>query len=164
MAVPEFVLRLREKIGTDPLWLAGVTAVVLDDPGARVLLIRRADTGEWAPITGIVDPGEQPAATAIREAQEEADVVIRPERIVAVDLTGARVYPNGDRAQYLDIAFVCRYVSGDPRPADGEALEVRWFPVDELPTMSPDYRSRIDNALAPGEAARFSIAPPPPGW
>jgi hypothetical protein len=32
MATPDFVLSLREKIGTAPLWLAGVTAVVVRGP------------------------------------------------------------------------------------------------------------------------------------
>ena len=157
MPVPDFVLRLREKIGTDPLWLAGVTAVVLDDAGGNVLLIRRSDTGEWAPITGIIDPGEQPAVAAAREALEEADVVIRVERLVAVDVTAPRLYENGDLAQYLDINFVCRYLSGEPRPADGEALEARWFPLDALPPMSPEFASRIQHALASGDPY-FSIA------
>ena len=47
MATPEFILKLREKIGHDPLWLIGVTAFVEDGRG-RVLLGRRADTGDWA--------------------------------------------------------------------------------------------------------------------
>lgn len=164
MAVPEFVLELRRKIGTDPLWLAGVTAVVLDDSGDHVLLIRRTDTGEWAPITGIVDPGEQPAVAAIREAREEADIEIRVERIAAVDITPPRTYPNGDLAQYLDVNFVCRYQSGEPRPADGEALDVAWFPADALPEMSEEYAYRVRSALAPGEAALFSIADTPRSW
>ena len=31
MATPEFILRLREKIGHDPLWLIGITAYVEND-------------------------------------------------------------------------------------------------------------------------------------
>ena len=73
VATPDFVLALREKIGHDPLWLTGVTAVVLRD--RQVLLVRRSDNGEWTPVTGIVDPGEQPAAAAVREVLEEANVV-----------------------------------------------------------------------------------------
>ena len=56
MATPDFVLSLREKIGNDPLWLSGITAVVLR--GDEVLLVRRADNGAWTPVTGIIDPGE----------------------------------------------------------------------------------------------------------
>ena len=52
MGIPDFISELRRSIGTAPLWLMGATAVVLE--GDRVLLIRRSDTGEWAPITGIL--------------------------------------------------------------------------------------------------------------
>ena len=31
MPVPEFILELRSKIGHSPLWLSGVSVVVLDD-------------------------------------------------------------------------------------------------------------------------------------
>ncbi len=55
MATPDFVLALRAKIGTDPLWLPGTTAVVTR--GDDVLMVRRADTGQWTPVTGIIDPG-----------------------------------------------------------------------------------------------------------
>ncbi|TPX03283.1 NUDIX domain-containing protein, partial [Schumannella luteola] len=125
MPIPDFVRELRQHIGTTPLWLTGATAVVLD--GDRMLLIRRSDTGEWAPITGIVDPGEEPAVAAAREAAEEAGVEIEVERLSSTWVTEPVVYDNGDRAQYLDLTFRCRYVSGDPAPVDGEALEVAWF-------------------------------------
>jgi ADP-ribose pyrophosphatase YjhB (NUDIX family) len=163
MAVPDFILQLREKVGTDPLWLSGVTAIVLDAGSSNILLIRRSDTGEWAPISGIIDPGEQPADTAAREALEEADVVVAVERLAGVGVTAPIVYSNGDRAQYLDVIFTCRWVSGVPRPADGEALEARWFPVGELPPMSTDFRARIADGLATGPA-RFTIAAGPADW
>jgi hypothetical protein len=94
---------------------------------------------------------------------EEADVVIRVERLAGVDVTAPVVYENGDRAQYLDISFRCRWVSGDPWPADGEALEAVWFPVDRLPTISDDFRRRIERALSDGDAF-FSIADAPLAW
>ena len=152
MPVPDFVLDLRAHIGHAPLWLSGVTAVILDDAGRRILLIRRSDDGAWTPVTGIIDPGEQPAVTAAREALEEAGVVIRVERLASTSVTGEIVYPNGDRSRYLDLTFTCRYVSGDPRPVDGEASAVAWYPLDALPEMSEQMRWRIDTALAEGPA------------
>ena len=163
MGVPEFILHLREKVGTAPLWLSGVTAIVLDADGRNMLLIRRSDTGEWAPVTGIIDPGEQPAVAAAREVLEEADVVIAVERLAGVGVTAPVLYSNGDRAQYLDVIFSCRWVSGEPRPADGEALEARWFPIHDLPPMSEDFRRRIRDGLSAGPAA-FSIADAPAAW
>jgi ADP-ribose pyrophosphatase YjhB (NUDIX family) len=156
MATPDFVLSLREKIGTAPLWLAGVTAVVVR--GDETLLVRRADTGAWTPVTGIVDPGEHPADAAVRETLEEADLHVVPERLAAIGVTGEVVYPNGDRAQYLDHTFVMRYVSGEPFPADGENTEARWFRLDDLPTMDADMLGRLDAALSGEQAARFGTS------
>ena len=73
MATPEFIVALRKKIGHDLLWLPGVSLVVVDDDG-RLLLGRRSDNGQWAVISGIPEPGEQPAAAAVRECAEETGV------------------------------------------------------------------------------------------
>ncbi|MCE7078986.1 NUDIX domain-containing protein [Streptomyces sp. ST2-7A] len=156
MATPEFILALREKIGNDPLWLPGVTAVVLD--GDRVLMVKRADNGAWTPVTGIVDPGEQPADAAVREVLEEAGAVAVPERLASVGVTAPVVYGNGDRSQYLDLTFRCRWVSGEPYPADGENTEARWFPLDALPPMTEEMRGRIAAAVAEESAARFRFS------
>lgn len=152
MTVPDFVLELRSRIGHAPLWLSGVTAVVLDESRTRVLLIRRSDDGAWTPVTGIIDPGEQPAVAAAREAAEEAGVVIAVERLASTSVTDEIVYPNGDRSRYLDLTFTCRYLSGEPHPADGEATAVGWYPLDAPLPVSPTMRWRIDTALADGPA------------
>jgi 8-oxo-dGTP pyrophosphatase MutT (NUDIX family) len=152
---PPFVLALRARVGHDPLWLPGTTAVVLreDGPRPRLLLVRRSDTGEWTPVTGIVDPGEDPAVAAVREVLEEADVVAVAERLAQVSVVGPVQYDNGDVSQYLDVTFRCRWVSGEPFPADGENTDARWFDLDDLPAMSPGMASRVAAALpARGEA------------
>ncbi len=157
MPTPEYVLSLREKIGTDLLWLTGVTAVVTRGEGAdrELLVVRRTDTGAYTPVTGIVDPGEEPAVAAEREVLEEADVVAVAERLAWLQVLPEMTYPNGDRAQYLDLVFTCRYVSGTPAPADGENTEAFWAPLDALPAMSADMRARVAAALSGEQAARF---------
>ena len=153
MATPDFVLALREKIGNHPLWLSGVTAVVVRD--REVLLVRRSDTGEWTPVTGIVDPGEQPAVAAERETLEEANIVAVAESISWVQVTEPIRYANGDESQYIDLVFRCRYVSGDPYPADGENTDAAWFPLDALPTMTANMSERIRSALEFTGTTRF---------
>lgn len=146
MATPDFVLDLRQSIGTAPLWLSGVTAVVLRDD--EVLLVRRADNGAWTPVTGIIDPGEEPADAAVREILEEADVVASVERLVWVHVLEPLTYDNGDQAQYLDLVFRCRWESGIPFPADGENTEAAWFPLDALPELKGSHTERIRRAVA----------------
>jgi ADP-ribose pyrophosphatase YjhB (NUDIX family) len=157
MPTPDFVLTLREKIGHDPIWMTGITAVVVRGAGAdrELLVVRRADTGAWTPVTGIVDPGEEPAVAAEREVLEEADVVAVAERLAWVHVLPEMTYENGDRAQYLDLVFACRYVSGTPYPADGENTEASWARLDALPEMSADMRDRVAAALADEPGARF---------
>lgn len=132
MPTPPFITELRRHIGHAPLWLMGANALVLRE--SEVLLVRRADTGEWSPISGIVDPGELPSETAVREALEEAGVVIEVERLIWTIVTDEVVYPNGDRCTYLDHGFRAHWVSGEPLVGDEESTEVGWFDVDALPS------------------------------
>lgn len=132
MPVPDFVLRLREQVGTELLWLSGVSAVVLDDDG-RVLLGRRADSGRWAVVSGILDPGEEPAVAAAREVREETGVDVEVVALTSVAVGEPVDYPNGDRAQYLDLCFWCRPLGGEAHVADDESTAVGWFDVDDLP-------------------------------
>jgi 8-oxo-dGTP pyrophosphatase MutT (NUDIX family) len=156
MTTPDFVLALREKIGTAPLWLSGVTAVVVR--GADVLLVRRSDNGEWTPVTGIIDPGEEPAIAAVREVEEEAAVIATAQRLVWVRVTEPTIYPNGDQSQYLDLVFRLDWVSGEPHPADGENTEAGWFALADLPPMSDDMRARVQAAVDNEPEARFHVS------
>ncbi len=156
MAIPQFILDLRAKVGTAELWFPGVTAVVLrgDPPAREILLVRRADNGAWTPVTGIVDPGEHPADAVVREAAEEAGVRIAVDFPAWVGVTGLVVYDNGDRARYLDHTFACHWVEGEPAPADDETTDARWWPMDGLPPIAAQLWERVAvvlNALDRGD-------------
>ncbi|MFJ4828353.1 NUDIX hydrolase [Streptomyces sp. NPDC088747] len=147
MATPDFIRTIRATAGHQLLWLPGVTAIVFDDEG-RVLLGRRSDTGEWSVIGGIPDPGEQPAAGAVREVFEETAVRCVVDRVVLVQALAPVIYENGDHCQYMDITFRCRAVGGEARVNDDESLEVGWFDVDALPALSEFSLLRIKQALS----------------
>jgi 8-oxo-dGTP pyrophosphatase MutT (NUDIX family) len=154
---PDFITALREKVGTARLWLSGATAVVLRDgeAGEEVLLVRRSDTGEWTPVAGIIDPGEQPHAAAVREVAEEAGVSAEVDRLVWLTVTEVITYANGDETQYIDHVFRCRWTGGEPFPADGEASEARFFPAGALPPMSLRHAEQVRVALADEPEARL---------
>ena len=161
MPIPEFVRELRTAVGQSPLWMSGVTAVVLDEDG-RVLLGRRSDTGRWALITGIIDPGEQPADAAVRECEEETGVKVVPERLTGVSVSDPIVHVNGDRAQYLELTFLCRAVGGEARVNDDESLEVGWFARDALPgDLGASMLNRLGHALSGAPEAHFQLGPAP---
>lgn len=147
MPTPAFILALRKKIGHDLLLLPGVSGVVVNDAG-HVLLVRSIHHGQWMPVGGCVEPGEEPADCIVREILEETGVTAVPERIVGVDAWGDVTYANGDRCRFVTTTFRCRAVGGEPRVADEESLEVRYFAPDALPAeIQPHHRRRVEQAL-----------------
>jgi ADP-ribose pyrophosphatase YjhB (NUDIX family) len=173
---PEFIVELRRHIGHAELWLIGVTVIVVrGEAGAEeVLLVRRADDGRWTPVTGIVDPGEEPDVAGVREVLEETALHAEMESLLAVRTTRKIEYHNGDRAQFLDHAFLARVVgpegagstgaaagagagagigagagdAAEPHPADGENTEVAWVPLAEIPALGARFDRTVELAIA----------------
>ena len=154
MPISSYLKDLRADVGHGLLLLPGVTAIVFDDAG-RLLLGERADNGRWALISGIMDPGEQPAETVVREVYEETAVHAVAERVISVMTQKPHTYPNGDQCEFVDISFRCRAVGGEARVNDDESLEVGWFRLDALPPIGEAARRRIELAVLPGDAAWF---------
>lgn len=155
---PPYILDLREVWGHQPLLLPGVSGVVVDgEPGAeRVLLLRRADTGQWSVPAGIVEPGEQPADCIVRELAEETRVVAVAERLVLLVADPELRYPNGDRCQFVSMTFRCRRLHGEPAVGDEESLEVAWFDAGDLPAeLDARQRRRIAAALRADPGCEF---------
>jgi ADP-ribose pyrophosphatase YjhB (NUDIX family) len=151
--IPDFVLELRKHVGSAQLWMPAVTAVVRRGPD--VLLVRRADNGRWSPVTGILDPGEEPAVGAVREVWEETRVVAAVDRLASVGTTEQVTHSNGDLAVYLDLTFACTWVEGEGEVGDDESVDVAWWPADALPEMRTDLRERIEAALDGEERTLF---------
>lgn len=158
---PDFILELRASIGHAPLFLFGITAIVLREHDGRtqILLVQRSDTGEWTAISGIVEPGQQVHECAIREVFEETTVVAGIERLTWVKTYPMITYTNGDQAEYINHTFVMRYLSGTAQPGDDESVAAAWFDVDELPPMQPAYLERIQQALRHEPGVLFGDLP-----
>jgi 8-oxo-dGDP phosphatase len=106
---------------------------VLDDPGDHVLLMRRhrfiVDRWVWELPGGYLDDGEDPAAAAAREVEEETGW--RPRGLQHV-MTCQPVIGNADYPQDLYLAHGAEHVG---EPEVDETAEVRWVPVDQTPMM-----------------------------
>ncbi|MER7419128.1 NUDIX domain-containing protein [Micromonospora peucetia] len=153
MGVPDHILRLRERVGHDLLLLSSVSAVVCDDAG-KLLLGRRTDDGRWSVVSGIIEPGEQPATAVVREVREEAGLEVEPVRLSSV-VSHPHTYPNGDRCEFLNLGFRCRLVGGTARINDDELLAVGWFPPDRLPALDRHARLVVAHALGAEATAWF---------
>ncbi|MFD3553819.1 NUDIX domain-containing protein [Streptomyces goshikiensis] len=159
--MPDFVSDLRKAVGPDCLlWLPGVVGVVFDEH-RQVLLQRRSAAGLWTPLSGILEPGEAPAAGVVREVAEETGVRVVVDRLAAVTSSPPVRHGNGHRAQYLEIVFACRPAEAGqaPRVCDDESVDVAWHALDALPPMSERMRELI--ALVEKDEPQAWFAPAP---
>ena len=133
MPMSPYLAGIRERIGSRLLVVPTVAVLPRDDDG-RILLVRVTDTDRWATIGGAIEPDESPEDAAVREAAEEAGVVVQLRSLVTV-LGGPEyrmTYPNGDLAAFVPVVFDAVVVSGEPRPDLEETSEVGWFAPAEL--------------------------------
>jgi len=151
LPIPEYIQTVRNKIGHDYLFLPGVVVVVFDDAG-RVLLNQRSDSGQWALISGIPEPGEQPADVAVRECFEETGVKIVVRGLVDAYTSSVFTHANGDVAQYLTVVYRAHKISGEPVVCDAESLAVRFFALDELPPIRSDLMRVLQAAVVENNA------------
>jgi 8-oxo-dGTP diphosphatase len=110
----------------------------------HVALMRRSHTGwqdgRYSLIAGHVDPGESALTAAVREAEEEAAVIIAPE-----DLTLVHTMHRNDEVTYVDLYFAASSWAGDPRVMEpNKADDLAWFPLTSLPE---DIVPAVEQAL-----------------
>lgn len=163
LAISAYLRSLRARIGHDPVLLPSV-AVMVRDAGGRLLLVRNRDDGRWQTVGGGMDPGEQPADAAVREAYEETGLLVEPTRVIGV-YAGPDfrlTYPNGDVVDYVGISFAARVVGGAERPCDDEVDRLGWFDRSEAQALPMARHTRT----LVGDAFREQTEPvfTPPTW
>ena len=119
--------------------LVVLQAVIRSERG--VLLTVRSDLRGWELPGGNVKPGESETEALHREVREETGLEVALERHVG-DYVRTGFRPHRARV------YLCRPVSGTPRPSH-ETPRVCWFDPTALPrTLFPWYRDPLADALA----------------
>jgi 8-oxo-dGTP pyrophosphatase MutT (NUDIX family) len=97
---------------------------------------RRRTRAVLALPKGLVDPGEKPMATAVREVKEETGILAEPvTKLVDIKYVYVRAWGDGERVFKIVSFYLLRYVSGE---IDDIAPEMRievkralWVPIEE---------------------------------
>ena len=91
----------------------------------------------WQLPKGIVDPGESPQVTAVREVREEAGVETELIRLIETIEYWYRSVKYGKPVRYHKFVhfYLLEYKSGDVADHDHEVEESRWVSIDEALQM-----------------------------
>jgi 8-oxo-dGTP pyrophosphatase MutT (NUDIX family) len=104
----------------------------------EVALIRVGPKERWQLPKGIVDEGEEPEGTAVREVREEAGVdarIVAPLDVIEYWYVGKD--RNTERVRFHKFVhlFLLEYEQGDVADHDHEVDEARWVSITEAEAM-----------------------------
>ncbi len=126
-------------------------AVVLSADGSHTLLTLHRKARAWFHLGGHCEDSDPTlAAAALREAREEsgiADLALVPEP-VHLDRHEVRFCDPRGPVRHLDVRFLAVAPEGAAHAVSEESLDVRWWPVDALPTEAADLHELVALARA----------------
>jgi len=110
-----------------------IVAVVRRENTVR--FIRRGPTvpsaGYWAPLSGLITPGESQEAAVVREVREEVGLTVQPLRKVWENVSA-----SGSHTLHWWLAV---YVGGGLTLNRREVSAARWVSVDEIQSLAPTF-------------------------
>ena len=106
----------------------GADAAIFNDAG-QILLMKRADNGQWCLPCGWVDPSESPAEAAVRETKEECGLDVKVIKLVDV-FTRKPSLELGPHTM-VAVVYICEVTGGELQLShEGLALKYCW--IDEV--------------------------------
>lgn len=116
------------------------SAVVVDSRMENVLLTLHPRVGRWLQLGGHCEDGDETlASAALREAREESG-------IDDLSLEGGPVHLDvhpvtcslGVPTRHFDVRYTIRAPAGAAATRSAESVDLRWWPVSDLPSGAAD--------------------------
>ena len=138
-----YIQEMRKLVGHRTIIQCAASVICVDELG-RALLGKRTDNHLWGYSGGSAEIDERAEDCARRELLEEMGLTAEKLEFFFLN-SGPEthyIYPNGDEVSNFEIIYLCRSWRGEPRAADGEMEELRFFAPEEidLNQISPPIR------------------------
>ncbi|MBX2844525.1 MAG: NUDIX hydrolase [Flammeovirgaceae bacterium] len=100
----------------------------------KILMIREEQDGKWSLPGGWADINYSPKEIVAKEIQEEAGVLVKPLKLVAVTDKHKHPHPPDPYHAYK-LFFLCEETGGELQTGM-ETLDVGFYPLEALPELS----------------------------
>ena len=126
-----------EKIVTRDQISSGGVAFRWQEPEPEIAIVSVKPSLRWQIPKGIVDPGESPEITAVREVREEAGIETDLLSLIETIEYWYRSTKYGKPIRFHKFVhfYLLSYRSGDVTDHDHEVAEARWVRVEEAIEM-----------------------------
>ena len=116
--------------------------------GTKILLLRRFNTGyedgNYSVIAGHLDGNETFIQAMVREAKEEAGIIVKPEYLRVVHVMH-RKCPDGER---IDFFIQAKSWDGDPKIMEpNKCDDLSWFELNNIPKNTISYIRQAINCV-----------------
>ena len=123
-----------------------VRALILNKNKDQILMVREANSGTYSFPGGWADLYDSPGQTAINESSQEAGADIELVRLVGV--LNRTPFKSGVHVPEYLIVFEAK-LKGELHAHEYETDDVKWFPLNQLPTMSRKVaKEEIDRIIS----------------
>ncbi|CAM3393033.1 NUDIX hydrolase [Stackebrandtia soli] len=131
--LPKSVKRRLVRLAT-PTYTLGAVILVFSPDESSILLLKQPPGFGWGLPAGLLDRGERPEETAVRELAEETGIVLDRSAVRAAT-PNAVVHTRG---RWVDTVFVAHVAPEEVELfVDGaEVWEAQWWPVSALPPIT----------------------------
>ncbi|MBE6542473.1 MAG: NUDIX domain-containing protein [Ruminococcaceae bacterium] len=129
-----YIKWIRSKVGHEKIILVFAGGCVFNEKG-EILLQKRGDFNKWGFPGGAVELGEAPEDTAVREVKEETGLDVKIDRLIGVYSEPDFVYPNGDTAHSICIAYEMHIIGGALSCDGDESTDLKFFPLKRTPAL-----------------------------
>jgi len=139
-AAPRIKVPVKEQISAGGVVYRG------EKVNVEVVIVAVGGQNRWQLPKGLVDKGEKPEVTAVREAREEGGVSSEVVQLIETIEYWYAGLDNGICVRFHKRVhfFLLRYLSGDTRDHDWEVNEARWVPIaDATSQLAFDNERRV---------------------
>jgi 8-oxo-dGTP pyrophosphatase MutT (NUDIX family) len=104
-----------------------------DKGNVEVVIVSVGGQNRWQLPKGLVEKGESPEVTAVREAREEGGVSSEVVQLIETIEYWYVGLDNGIKVRFHKRVhfYLLRYLSGDTKDHDWEVNEARWVPIED---------------------------------